>query len=128
MRDIALNPEQRQYVIATEGGVTCFGFDNARDQAGETVADLVVRASRLKGVDVPASRAPSMIDEYPILAVAAAFGYDQGGKKAAVTFLCWAVVFIVAILFTFIKLVRIITNRRCVVLARIRGAFNAITK
>jgi 3-phosphoshikimate 1-carboxyvinyltransferase len=32
-----------------------------------------VRASALKGVDVPAARAPSMIDEYPILAVAAAF-------------------------------------------------------
>ncbi len=49
------------------------GFENRRDQAGEPVADLVVRASRLKGVDVPAVRAPSMIDEYPILAVAAAF-------------------------------------------------------
>ncbi|OAN55273.1 3-phosphoshikimate 1-carboxyvinyltransferase [Paramagnetospirillum marisnigri] len=48
-------------------------LDNARDQAGEPVADLVVRSSRLKGVDVPAERAPSMIDEYPILAVAAAF-------------------------------------------------------
>ena len=46
---------------------------NERDEGGETVADLHVRASRLIGVDVPASRAPSMIDEYPILAVAAAF-------------------------------------------------------
>jgi 3-phosphoshikimate 1-carboxyvinyltransferase len=44
-----------------------------RDDGGETVADLHVRASRLKGVDVPAHRSPSMIDEYPILAVAAAF-------------------------------------------------------
>lgn len=48
-------------------------FDAVRDQAGEPVADLVIRASRLKGIDVPAERAPSMIDEYPILAVAAAF-------------------------------------------------------
>ena len=46
---------------------------NERDEGGETVADLHVRASRLKGVDVPAERAPAMIDEYPILAVAAAF-------------------------------------------------------
>jgi 3-phosphoshikimate 1-carboxyvinyltransferase len=46
---------------------------NERDEGGETVADLRVRASRLSGVDVPAARAPSMIDEYPILAVAAAF-------------------------------------------------------
>ncbi len=44
-----------------------------RVDGGEDVADLRVRASALKGVDVPASRAPSMIDEYPILAVAAAF-------------------------------------------------------
>lgn len=48
-------------------------FEHPRDQAGEPVADLRVRFSRLKGVDVPAERAPSMIDEYPILAVAAAF-------------------------------------------------------
>ncbi|CAA7615811.1 3-phosphoshikimate 1-carboxyvinyltransferase [Magnetospirillum sp. SS-4] len=48
-------------------------FENRRDQAGEPVADLVVRSSRLKGIAVPAERAPSMIDEYPILAVAAAF-------------------------------------------------------
>jgi len=44
-----------------------------RDEGGETVADLRVRASRLTGVTVPASRAPAMIDEYPVLAVAAAF-------------------------------------------------------
>lgn len=43
-----------------------------RVEAGEPVADLVVRASTLKGVSVPAARAPSMIDEYPVLAVAAA--------------------------------------------------------
>jgi len=41
--------------------------------AGEAMADFRVRAGELHGVDVPAARAPSMIDEYPILAVAAAF-------------------------------------------------------
>ena len=46
---------------------------NRRNEGGEEVADLRVRASALKGVDVPPERAPSMIDEYPILAVAAAF-------------------------------------------------------
>jgi 3-phosphoshikimate 1-carboxyvinyltransferase len=45
---------------------------NARDAAGEPVADLVFRYGALRGVDVPAARAPSMIDEYPIAAVAAA--------------------------------------------------------
>jgi len=44
-----------------------------RNDGGEDVADLRVRAGGLKGVEVPAERAPSMIDEYPILAVAAAF-------------------------------------------------------
>jgi 3-phosphoshikimate 1-carboxyvinyltransferase len=50
-------------------------FDSPRTENGEAVADLVVRASGLRGVDVPAERAPSMIDEYPILAVAAAFAH-----------------------------------------------------
>jgi 3-phosphoshikimate 1-carboxyvinyltransferase len=44
-----------------------------RDDGGEEIGDLHVRTSTLKGVDVPAERAPSMIDEYPILAVAASF-------------------------------------------------------
>lgn len=46
---------------------------NRRIDGGEPIADLAVAASRLNGVEVPAARAPSMIDEYPILAVAAAF-------------------------------------------------------
>ena len=46
---------------------------NVRDEGGETVADVTARHSALQGVDVPPERAPSMIDEYPILAVAAAF-------------------------------------------------------
>lgn len=45
---------------------------DARELAGEPVADLAVRGGGLRGVTVPAARAPSMIDEYPILAVAAA--------------------------------------------------------
>jgi 3-phosphoshikimate 1-carboxyvinyltransferase len=44
-----------------------------RGDAGEAMADFRIQASALHGVDVPAARAPSMIDEYPILAVAAAF-------------------------------------------------------
>jgi 3-phosphoshikimate 1-carboxyvinyltransferase len=46
---------------------------SAKNDGGEEVADLRVKASSLRGVDVPAARAPSMIDEYPILAVLAAF-------------------------------------------------------
>src|SRR4030095_5337279 len=50
---------------------------NPRNAGGEDVADLRVRGSELKGVTVPAERAPSMIDEYPVLAVAAAFGEGE---------------------------------------------------
>jgi len=46
---------------------------NLREEGGETVADVTARHSALTGVEVPPERAPSMIDEYPILAVAAAF-------------------------------------------------------
>ncbi|HYC05365.1 MAG TPA: 3-phosphoshikimate 1-carboxyvinyltransferase [Azospirillaceae bacterium] len=45
---------------------------NAREEAGEPIADLRVRGSELRGIEVPPERAPSMIDEYPVLAVAAA--------------------------------------------------------
>jgi 3-phosphoshikimate 1-carboxyvinyltransferase len=45
---------------------------NERNEGGEVVADLHVKSSQLRGIQVPASRAASMIDEYPILSVAAA--------------------------------------------------------
>jgi len=46
---------------------------NLRESGGEKIGDLVVHASALKGMEVPPERAPAMIDEYPILAVASAF-------------------------------------------------------
>lgn len=46
---------------------------NFRSSGGEPIADIRVRYSQLSGIVVPARRAPSMIDEYPILAVAAAY-------------------------------------------------------
>jgi 3-phosphoshikimate 1-carboxyvinyltransferase len=48
-------------------------ISGARDAGGEQVGDVTARYSALRGVVVPEGRAPSMIDEYPILAVAAAF-------------------------------------------------------
>jgi 3-phosphoshikimate 1-carboxyvinyltransferase len=44
-----------------------------RSEGGEDVADLRIRFGPLRGVEIPAARAPAMIDEYPVLAVAAAF-------------------------------------------------------
>lgn len=46
---------------------------NSREEGGEPIADIRARTSRLRGVVVPAGRAPSMIDEYPVLAAIAAF-------------------------------------------------------
>jgi 3-phosphoshikimate 1-carboxyvinyltransferase len=51
-------------------------FEAEREQGGERVADIRVRHSALRGVVVPPERAPSMIDEYPILA--ALSGYAEG--------------------------------------------------
>ena len=48
-----------------------------RLEGGEPAADLRVRAGALRGVDVPPERAPSMIDEYPVLAVLAAFAQGE---------------------------------------------------
>ena len=48
-------------------------FENPRQEGGEPVADLRVRFGPLTGIEVPPERAPSMIDEYPILSVVAAF-------------------------------------------------------
>ncbi len=52
-------------------------YENRRVEGGEPIADIVVRAGALNGVTVPAERAPRMIDEYPILAVAAAFAQGR---------------------------------------------------
>jgi 3-phosphoshikimate 1-carboxyvinyltransferase len=52
-------------------------IENRRQSGGEEIGDLIVRHSALKGVCVPAARAPSMIDEYPILAIAAAFAQGE---------------------------------------------------
>lgn len=46
---------------------------NRREEGGEPIADIRARHSKLTGVHVPAARAPSMIDEYPVLAAVAAF-------------------------------------------------------
>ena len=48
-------------------------FENPREEGGEPVADLRVRFGPMTGIEVPPDRAPSMIDEYPILSVVAAF-------------------------------------------------------
>lgn len=69
---VGVNPLRTGLLATLEEMGAAIARKNHRQAAGEPVADLVVRWSRLKGVRVPAARAPSMIDEYPVLAVAAA--------------------------------------------------------
>jgi 3-phosphoshikimate 1-carboxyvinyltransferase len=73
LEGVMLNP-LRSGLIATlaDMGAAIERLDT-RNEGGEQVADLRVRGGALRGIEVPASRAPSMIDEYPVLAVAAAF-------------------------------------------------------
>ncbi|MEZ5920262.1 MAG: 3-phosphoshikimate 1-carboxyvinyltransferase [Parvularculaceae bacterium] len=52
-------------------------FQNTREVSGEPVADIRVRHSNLTGVDVPANRSASMIDEYPVLSIVAAFARGE---------------------------------------------------
>src|SRR6185436_9893080 len=70
---VMMNPLRTGLLTTLKEMGASFEILAQRNEGGEDVADLRVRASALKGVDVPAERAPSMIDEYPILAVAAAF-------------------------------------------------------
>jgi 3-phosphoshikimate 1-carboxyvinyltransferase len=70
--NVGLNPQRIGLFDTLQEMGADITIENRRDEAGEPVGDLVVRSSQLKGVTVPAVRAPSMIDEYPILAMAAA--------------------------------------------------------
>ena len=69
---VGINPRRTGLYITLKDMGADLSFENVRTEAGEPVADLRIRGSALKGVDVPPERAPSMIDEYPILAMAAA--------------------------------------------------------
>lgn len=69
---VCINPLRTGLFTTLQEMGAAIGILNEREEAGEAIADLRVQYSALKGVEVPADRAPSMIDEYPILAIAAA--------------------------------------------------------
>ncbi|MGG7643389.1 3-phosphoshikimate 1-carboxyvinyltransferase [Rhodovulum sp. YNF3179] len=70
--NIGLNPTRAGlFTTLCEMGADLV-FENERVEGGEPVADLRARFSALAGIEVPPGRAPSMIDEYPILAAVAA--------------------------------------------------------
>jgi 3-phosphoshikimate 1-carboxyvinyltransferase len=73
VENVLLNPTRTgliETLIEMGGDIV---IENRRQLGGEEVGDIRVRSNRLKGVTVPAARAASMIDEYPILSIAAAF-------------------------------------------------------
>ena len=70
---VGINPTRDGLLRALAAMGADIAIDNPRSVGGEPVADLTVRAAALTGIDVPPEWAPSMIDEYPILFVAAAF-------------------------------------------------------
>lgn len=71
--NVMVNPLRAGLFTTLEEMGADLRLEHERVDGGERIADIAVCASRLSGVEVPAERAPSMIDEYPILAVAAAF-------------------------------------------------------
>ncbi|RWX76568.1 3-phosphoshikimate 1-carboxyvinyltransferase [Neorhizobium lilium] len=73
IENVLMNPTRTGLILTLQEMGANIEVLNPRSAGGEDVADLRVRASELKGVTVPAERAPFMIDEYPVLAVASAF-------------------------------------------------------
>jgi len=78
---ILLNPRRAGLIQTLQEMGARIEIKNWRTSGGEEIGDLVVRHSELKGVEVPAERAPSMIDEYPILAVAASFAQGKTAMR-----------------------------------------------
>ncbi|MGD1882117.1 MAG: 3-phosphoshikimate 1-carboxyvinyltransferase [Paracoccaceae bacterium] len=72
--NIGLNPTRAGLYTTLQDMGADLGFENMREEGGEPVADLRARYSPdMHGIEVPAERAASMIDEYPVLSVVAAF-------------------------------------------------------
>ena len=77
IRDVLINPTRTGFYTTLREMGADIAFLGERGQGGEPVADIRVRHSRLKGVHVPAARAPSMIDEYPVLACLSAYAEGE---------------------------------------------------
>jgi 3-phosphoshikimate 1-carboxyvinyltransferase len=73
IENIMLNPTRTGLITTLIEMGADIKIENRRVSGGEDVGDLRIKSSELRGVRVPAARAPSMIDEYPVLAVAASF-------------------------------------------------------
>ena len=73
VENIGMNPLRAGLFETLQDMGADIDIHNRREAAGEPVADITFRHGPLTGADIPATRAPAMIDEYPIAAIAAAF-------------------------------------------------------
>jgi 3-phosphoshikimate 1-carboxyvinyltransferase len=72
IQGVGLNPLRTGLFATLREMGAALHVENARTEGGEPVGDLIAEYTELQGIEVPPERAPSMIDEYPILAVLAA--------------------------------------------------------
>ena len=77
LRDVMMNETRTGLIDVLTRMNANIDIINTREISGETIADIIVQSSALKGIEVEAEIAPSMIDEYPILAIAAAFAEGE---------------------------------------------------
>ncbi len=73
LKNIGMNPLRTGLFTTLQEMGAELTIYNERDAGGEQVVDITVKGGQLNAIDVPAERAPSMIDEYPILCIAASF-------------------------------------------------------
>jgi 3-phosphoshikimate 1-carboxyvinyltransferase len=81
--NVCMNPTRTGLITALRMMGADIAETNARIVGGEPVADLIVRHAPLKAIDVPADLAPSMIDEYPVLFVAASLAEGRTVARGA---------------------------------------------
>lgn len=77
IRNVLMNPTRTGLILTLQEMGAEIEVLDPRLAGGEDVADLHVRSSKLTGITVPVERAPSMIDEYPVLAIAAAYAEGE---------------------------------------------------
>src|SRR6185436_10704878 len=81
VQGMLMNPTRTGLITTLQEMGADLTVANVRREGGEAVADVTARHSELRGVEVPPERAPSMIDEYPILGVAAAFAEGRTAMR-----------------------------------------------
>jgi 3-phosphoshikimate 1-carboxyvinyltransferase len=77
IENVLLNPTRSGFIETLREMGAAIELVDRREEGGEPVGDIRIKANPLAGVRVPAERAPSMIDEYPVLACLAAYAEGE---------------------------------------------------